>query len=971
MKRHVRIRRILIVTALIVCLQQMPVSAAGKFDFNDGTVQGWSLDQMYVTATQIKFSPTMGYQLANSNGQLSANAGSLLIGRSDQNDFYLESPNLSANAEWQNITGYSLDVRRTLYSPCWGDFATVFYFQLQMRVIDTADGNKEKLFAESDGTSFIFHDIKTRDQLYHFTWIPSWLADARYKVKSIRFRITEPGDVAAECWYRGGWEIDNVTAQTAAGSSNTPAGGNVQIGLGSGVTMTFDNVSAPGTTALTTSSSGTPPLEGFAILPAGSPMYYSITTTASTSGYITICIQYSDAGLTAAQETALKLYVYETPPGQWRDITISLNTSTNIICGKVSHLSEFAVMVPGGGSAEDWVLMNDPNSGGINCFTAMGENLYAGTEGGGVLQSVDNGNTWNPSNSGLTNSVVRALCTAGSALFAGTWGDGIFISTDNGTSWKSCNVGLSNLAVTTLYSKGTNLLAGTWGGGVFLSTEDGSNWTEVNSGISETHMRSLYISESAFYAGSINGLFFSTSNGANWIATNNGLTNTAALSLASIPGNSGEQMFVGTQSAGVFSSEGNGANWTAVTAGLTTLQVPFLCAAGNRLYAATWGGGVFMTADQGQSWAEDNKGLTDANIRTLIVSGKNIFAGSENGGIWRKPLPAKTFIVIDGFKDDFYKTLTGPSDGYLQLRSYAYNDNGKPANDEDLSAKIWMAWDQQCFYLYEEVKDDTLAGNSPAVWEEDCLELKFDPQPTDSVSNSVWDTRMTALGMETPGVIWENNLYNIPEEQKQWVRRQIPGGYVLEFAFPWSFIQSGSETITPEVGNEFGMAIGQNDNDGRGYRQATVQWAAVLKDAVWNTPKYHGTVRFLEGNKLEFFAKNKMTGRLNPIPYDGSDYTPTRVKETPKVPTRDRLVRNYPNPFNPTTTIEFEAARSCEVTLKVYDILGREVAVMAKSRYDAGRHSIQFDASGLPSGIYIYRIGIGDFVAAGKMVKAE
>ena len=53
--------------------------------------------------------------------------------------------------------------------------------------------------------------------------------------------------------------------------------------------------------------------------------------------------------------------------------------------------------------------------------------------------------------------------------------------------------------------------------------------------------------------------------------------------------------------------------------------------------------------------------------------------------------PPPPLIVVDGLKDDFYGTLTGPADGYLQIRSYAWNDNGKPSNDNDLSAKVWAA----------------------------------------------------------------------------------------------------------------------------------------------------------------------------------------------------------------------------------------------------------------------------------------
>jgi hypothetical protein len=124
--------------------------------------------------------------------------------------------------------------------------------------------------------------------------------------------------------------------------------------------------------------------------------------------------------------------------------------------------------------------------------------------------------------------------------------------------------------------------------------------------------------------------------------------------------------------------------------------------------------------------------------------------------------------------------------------------------------------------------------------------------------------------METAGVVAGDSLNNVPDAQKKWVRRIIPGGYVLEFAIKWSAISSGIETITPIVGNVFGLAINQHDNDGSGHK-ATVQWAAVLSNEVWSTSKYLGTVKFLANNKLQFIPTNNMTGVTNLIPYDGSD----------------------------------------------------------------------------------------------------
>ncbi len=80
------------------------------------------------------------------------------------------------------------------------------------------------------------------------------------------------------------------------------------------------------------------------------------------------------------------------------------------------------------------------------------------------------------------------------------------------------------------------------------------------------------------------------------------------------------------------------------------------------------------------------------------------------------------------------------------------------------------------------------------------------------------------------------------------------------------------------------------------------------------------------------------------------------------------LEQNYPNPFNPTTTIAYALPAASEVSLTVYDVLGRAVATLVDARQPAGRHEAAFDASPLPSGVYIYRLQAGSFSAARRLV---
>lgn len=101
----------------------------------------------------------------------------------------------------------------------------------------------------------------------------------------------------------------------------------------------------------------------------------------------------------------------------------------------------------------------------------------------------------------------------------------------------------------------------------------------------------------------------------------------------------------------------------------------------------------------------------------------------------------------------------------------------------------------------------------------------------------------------------------------------------------------------------------------------------------------------------------------------GTDSILVSVEQvTDAVPERFSLSQNYPNPFNPKTVIEFRVANSELVSLKVYDILGREVATLVNERLVAGTYSADFNATALASGVYFYRLEAGKFVEMRKML---
>ncbi len=90
--------------------------------------------------------------------------------------------------------------------------------------------------------------------------------------------------------------------------------------------------------------------------------------------------------------------------------------------------------------------------------------------------------------------------------------------------------------------------------------------------------------------------------------------------------------------------------------------------------------------------------------------------------------------------------------------------------------------------------------------------------------------------------------------------------------------------------------------------------------------------------------------------------------ETNEIPVHYSLLQNYPNPFNPSTKIEFKIPASGLVTLKVYDLLGREVTTLINDKLEPGNYTVNFEAVNLSSGIYFYTLTAGDFVSSKKMI---
>ncbi len=156
------------------------------------------------------------------------------------------------------------------------------------------------------------------------------------------------------------------------------------------------------------------------------------------------------------------------------------------------------------------------------------------------------------------------------------------------------------------------------------------------------------------------------------------------------------------------------------------------------------------------------------------------------------------------------------------------------------------------------------------------------------------------------------------------------------------------------------------------------------RGSTWSTPEfitdhYDSTVGFKGGALLpngeycinyELISQDDIT---NPstflrVYFRKRQAVPTNVAGDQRIPESFQLFQNYPNPFNPSTTIRFSLSRTEHVTLKVFSILGNEVATLVDGEMTDGEHSVVFDAKELPSGVYFYQLKTSNFVQRRKMV---
>ena len=302
-----------------------------------------------------------------------------------------------------------------------------------------------------------------------------------------------------------------------------------------------------------------------------------------------------------------------------------------------------------------------------------------------------------------------------------------------------------------------------------------------------------------------------------------------------------------------------------------------------------------------------------------------------------------------------------------------------PTDNNDLSGSVWMAYSEANdgeLYIYAEVTDDVLdfapSSESPAgAWAYDSIEFGWGNYDVRDAGGSVlrgsshndmergeypdYQLRLSAHGAATSA---NARTFVYRGEDKvdpgNAVYAAMTGGYKILALFPFSAIRASGDAIPAFPGSGevrfFPLTITLNDRDGSN-RDHQITWSLnpTVDNNWWNTPSQWQTAA--------------MVGPMSP----------TSSEDPSELPEVYALAQNYPNPFNPATAIRFQLPQAEQVTLRVFDVLGREVAALLDNTSLAGgEHTVRFDASGLMSGVYLYRLEAGaSFVQTKRMMLVQ
>jgi hypothetical protein len=277
----------------------------------------------------------------------------------------------------------------------------------------------------------------------------------------------------------------------------------------------------------------------------------------------------------------------------------------------------------------EWTKVLTIPDGYCPSLVTKGGSIFAGSFGC-VYRSTDGGVHWTVLDAGLPSGIeVTSMTVTSMGITAGTGGAGIFQSVDDGESWVETNTGLTTPWISALLSKEPFVFSAT-SNGIFRSSNNGTTWSPV--GGTDWDALCLGADDVSIYAVSSTfsspGVFRSTNNGSSWTNHCDQFAEPYRASIALI----GKTVIVGTRSNGIWRSSDLGDNWTNIY-GHASVLFPV----GQYLLGSGEGSGVWISPDGGVTGVDVSGGFNEAGL-AITVQGGDVFVATVEGGIWKRSL---------------------------------------------------------------------------------------------------------------------------------------------------------------------------------------------------------------------------------------------------------------------------------------------------------------------------------------------
>jgi choice-of-anchor A domain-containing protein/uncharacterized repeat protein (TIGR01451 family) len=424
----------------------------------------------------------------------------------------------------------------------------------------------------------------------------------------------------------------------------------------------------------------------------------------------------------------------------------------------------------------------------------------------------------------------------------------------------------------------------------------------------------------------------------------NQITNVASISSCSTtdpnPSNNSSSATVtfannGNTGGGTSGGNNGGSNWQNVSSFGAGEIIYTLVYSGNNIYAGTMGGKIYKSTNNGTSWTVINTGMNVGYIWSLNVTGNFVFAATELG-VYKYDGSTWTLTSLSG-KD--VHALTSVN-GIIYAGTWGYgvyksSDYGTTWTQINNGLGGFLALQSITSTINGDVYAGTVGGG---VF-----------KTTDGINwtqltigyNVIW-----AMGSSSTTVYagtYGGGLFKSVDGGLSWTK--VTTLDVL-FVYSLSIDASGNVFVSSLTNGVF-----ESTDGGASWSALGMGGSGVCSVTTSSTSN-----NILAGTK---------DGKVFKI--SGQQAT-TEVNNLEQLPVDFKLSQNYPNPFNPTTTIEFALPSAGKYALKIYNVIGQEVASLINNELTAGYHTVTFNASRMASGIYIYRLSGSNVNISKKMI---